>query len=108
MNTESKASKLIHAEETHAIIGAAMEVLNQIGHGFHEKPYENALVVELELRGIPFMQQPVYPITYKGRSVGTFIPDLVCFEKWWLTPRPLNGSLMWSGDRCLIIYASQG
>jgi PD-(D/E)XK nuclease superfamily len=39
-------------EETYAVIGAAVEVLNQLGHGIHEKPYENALVIELGLRQI--------------------------------------------------------
>ena len=34
-------------EEVFQIVGAAMEVLNEWGHGLHEKPYENALVVEL-------------------------------------------------------------
>lgn len=67
-------------EEVFRIIGAAMEVLNGVGHGFHEKPYENALIVEFGLRGVPFKQQPSYPMTYKGREIGLFIPDLVAFE----------------------------
>ena len=58
-----------------------MEVLNELGHGFIEKPYENALVVELERRRIPFRQQNRYDILYKGVSVGTYIPDLIAFEK---------------------------
>jgi len=37
-------------DETYAVIGAAFEVLSQLGHGIHEKPYENALVIELGLR----------------------------------------------------------
>jgi GxxExxY protein len=37
-------------DQTYAVIGAAIEVLNELGHGIHEKPYENALVVELGLR----------------------------------------------------------
>jgi len=56
-----------------------MEMVNEIGHGFHEKPYENALAVEFGLRGIPFSQQPEFAINYKGVSVGTYIPDLVAY-----------------------------
>ena len=37
-------------EQTHAIIGCAFDVLNELGHGFNEKCYENALVVEFKLR----------------------------------------------------------
>lgn len=58
-----------------------MEVLNEIGHGFHEKPYENALVVEFRLRGIPCQQQRQFDMCYKGEKVSEFIPDLIVFEK---------------------------
>jgi hypothetical protein len=38
------------------VVGCAIEVLNTIGHGLVEKPYENALVIELLLQKIPFKQ----------------------------------------------------
>jgi len=57
-----------------------MEVLNELGHGFVEKPYENALVVEFDRRNISARQQSRYDILYKGVSVGTYIPDLIVFE----------------------------
>src|SRR5712672_1807199 len=75
MNTE-----LILKDEVYQIVGAAMEVLNQLGHGLHEKPYENALVVEFGLRGIPFVQQPGFDIVYKGVKVGEYVPDLIAFN----------------------------
>jgi len=71
--------KLLLKEEVYQIVGAAMEVLNGLGHGLNEKPYENALVVEFNLKGIPYSQQPSYPVSYKGFEVGLFIPDLVAF-----------------------------
>lgn len=43
-------------EETRPIVGCAMQVLNTLGHGFHEKVYENALCVEMKAKGIPFEQ----------------------------------------------------
>ena len=67
-------------DETHRIIGCAMEVINEIGHGFYEKIYENAMVVEFRLRNIPFVQQPDYPVTYKSIQVGNYVPDLICFN----------------------------
>ena len=66
-------------EESFAIIGAAIEVLNTLGHGLNEKPYENALVVECRLRGIPCEQQPRFPVDYKGCRVGEFVPDLILY-----------------------------
>lgn len=68
-------------EETHAIIGCAMEVLNTLGHGLPEKPYENALVVEFENGGVPFAQQPRFEVPYKGTRVGEFVPDLVAYGR---------------------------
>ncbi len=73
-------TKLLLKEEVFQIVGAAIEILNQLGHGFHEKPYENALVVEFNLRKIPCQQQKSFDLTYKGCKVGEFIPDLIAFN----------------------------
>ena len=73
-------SELLLRDEVYKIVGCAIEVLNGLGHGLHEKPYENALVVEFGLRGIPLAQQPRYPITYKGINVGEYVPDLIAFS----------------------------
>jgi GxxExxY protein len=73
-------SELLFKEEVFQIVGAAIEVLNQIGHGFHGKPYENALVAEFRLRQIPCQQQRSFNVTYKGHGVGEFIPDLIVFN----------------------------
>jgi|SRR5215831_2101440 len=67
--------------ETHAVIGSAFEVLNQLGHGLNEKCYENALVVEFKLRNIAFTQQRQFSVLYKEVAVGLFIPDLIAFER---------------------------
>ncbi len=67
--------------ETDSIIGSAFAVLNAIGNGFHEKPYENALAVEFRHRDIPFSQQPRFPIIYRGVQVAEYVPDLIAYEK---------------------------
>ena len=72
--------ELILKEEVYKVVGCALEVLNGIGHGFHEKPYENALVVEFGLRAIPVLKQPRYLILYKGVSVGEYVPGLIAFN----------------------------
>lgn len=76
---DANGSILILKEEVFAVVGAAMEVLNVLGHGLIEKPYENALVVEFGLRGIPVDQQPRYEVNYKKILVGEYVPDLVAF-----------------------------
>lgn|ERR1700722_15229803 len=68
-------------DQTYAAIGAAIEVLNQLGHGIHEKPYENALVVELGLRNICCQQQTRFDVIYKHVKVGEYVPDLIVASK---------------------------
>lgn len=58
-----------------------MEVLNTLGHGLLEKPYENALTVEFRLRDIPFRQQPRFDVLYKSVKVGEYVPDLIVYEQ---------------------------
>ncbi|MEY2878505.1 MAG: hypothetical protein RLZZ15_885 [Verrucomicrobiota bacterium] len=77
MDTDKHGFNLPEGELTHAIIGAAFEVLNVLGHGLHEKPYENALVVEFGLRGLALEQQRRFPIIYKGVQVSEYVPDLL-------------------------------
>lgn len=77
MNTDAHRCDGPDAKLTFAIIGCAMEVLNTLGHGLHEKPYENALIVEFRLKGIAADQQRRYPITYKNVGVGEYVPDLI-------------------------------
>lgn len=79
MNTDKH--KYIFEKETREVIGCAMEVLNTLGHGLLERPYENALVVEFANRNISFQQQPRFDVLYKGVKVGEYIPDIICFEK---------------------------
>jgi GxxExxY protein len=68
-------------EATHAIIGCAFEVLNELGHGLNEKSYENSLVVEFRRRSIAFDQQHCFEVLYKGEHVGQFVPDLIVLAK---------------------------
>ena len=68
---------LFFEQHTREIIGCAMDVLNALGHGLLEKPYENALAVEFGIRRIPFKQQPRFTVRYKGVKVGEYIPDLI-------------------------------
>ena len=72
---------MLFKEEVYQIVGAAMEVLNTLGHGLLEKPYENALAVEFQRRKIPYIQQPHFPVVYKSVKVGEYVPDLIAYDK---------------------------
>ena len=57
-------------------IDAAIEVHRELGPGYDEAVYENALVVEMDLRGIPYERQKVVEVFYKGTRVGEGRIDL--------------------------------
>lgn len=59
------------------MVDAALEVHRTLGPGFGELVYENALCIELELRGLAFTRQPTTTVEYKGRCVGEGRLDLV-------------------------------
>jgi GxxExxY protein len=68
-------------QEVFAIIGAAMEVQNEMGEGFLELVYHDALNLELTLRGIPYETEKPIVINYKGQPLErTYKADLVCYD----------------------------
>jgi GxxExxY protein len=54
----------------HRVIGAAIEVHRELGPGYLEKVYEDALLVELGLQGIKATPQFIFALDYKGHKVG--------------------------------------
>jgi len=62
---------------TERIIGCAIEVHRHLGPGLLEAVYEAALCAELDLTGLPYQRQAVYPIVYKGRPIGEHRLDLL-------------------------------
>jgi GxxExxY protein len=66
-----------HESLAKIIVGAAYEVSNTLGAGFLEKVYERALLRELAMRGLAAKSQVVFPVAYKGQSVGDYVADLL-------------------------------
>lgn len=73
--------KVIFADLSFQVMAAVFEVHNQLGPGFSENIYEEALAIELVNRDIPFERQKVIEAHYKERIVGTYRTDFVIDEK---------------------------
>ncbi|MBI2428349.1 MAG: GxxExxY protein [Ignavibacteriales bacterium] len=74
--------ELLFKDEVYALIGAAMEVYNELGNGFLEAVYQEAYEVELSERNIVFESQKLLPIYYKNRKLKKeYKSDIIAFEK---------------------------
>ncbi len=72
---------ILYPELSNQILAIAFEVHNQLGPGFTEDLYERAFILELKTRGIPYEEQKVVPICYKGKQIGIYRLDLVIDNK---------------------------
>ena len=73
---------LLYKEESYTIIGAAMEVHSELGSGFLEGVYQEALEKEFEMQGIPYVREKLINIYYKGEELEKFYKaDFVCYKE---------------------------
>jgi GxxExxY protein len=66
-----------HSELTKEIIGVFYEVYNELGHGFIESVYENALCIALREKGHEVYQQIAIPVWFRKQQIGDFDADLL-------------------------------
>ena len=75
-------NNLIYKEEAYEIIGICMEVHNNLGAGFLEIVYKDAIEYELRKAGIPYEREKQYIVNYKGKILPhKFYADFVIYDK---------------------------
>jgi GxxExxY protein len=68
--------------QTYEIIGAAMAVHKNLGPGFMEAVYQEALAIEMQLRAVPFARETPLPIMYRGQILAcAYRADFICYEE---------------------------
>ena len=73
---------LIYSDLSYVINGAAFHVYNELGHGFLEAAYQEALEIEFQRRNIPYQRENELKIVYDGVELKqTYKPDFVCYGK---------------------------
>ena len=68
---------MIHEDLSGKIIGAVMQVLNELKPGLDEKLYERAMIIELRRCGHSVSVQRSFPVYYRGELIGNLVPDLI-------------------------------
>ncbi len=75
-------TELVLKDEVYAIVGAAIEVHRELGEGFLEVVYQEAMGIELGCRNIPFESQKLLAVFYKGRQLEKeYIADFICYDQ---------------------------
>ena len=79
MNTDVDASgeAVVRRKTTKEIIGSFFVVYNELGRGFLESVYQNALAVALDERGVPNLREAPLDVFFHGARVGSFKADLL-------------------------------
>jgi len=72
---------VINTRLSKQVIECAQNVSRELGAGFLEKVYENALCIELKRAGLSFQRQQCYAIRYRNEEIGNYIADLVVEDK---------------------------
>jgi len=75
-------TELVLKDEVFKIVGAAIEVHRELGSGFLEPVYQEAMVIGLASSSIPFEAQKALQIMYKGHKLKKeYVPDFICYQQ---------------------------
>lgn len=81
LSPNEKDSKILHKDLSYKIIGLAMQVHKELGHGFLEKVYENGMMVLLREDGMKAIQQAPIKVMFHGEMIGEYFADILVDDK---------------------------
>ena len=91
-DNSTSMNDIILKDESYNIIGACMTVHRELGLGFLEAVYQEALEEEFKLRGIPYVREKQLEIIYKGKALEKrYIADFICYGEIILELKALSG-----------------
>jgi GxxExxY protein len=95
---------LIHEELTGKIIRCFYKVYNELGYGFLEKVYENALTIELTSNGIFCLQRAPIKVYYNQNQVGSYFADILAEDSVILELKAGEGGIILEHELQLVNY----
>lgn len=85
----------LYKQESYNIIGACIDVHNELGFGYHESVYQEALAYEFSLRSIPYQKEAKLVVTYKGKMLNKYyIADFICYDRIILEVKAMSGIIV--------------
>jgi len=76
-----ESGKVVYKELSYEVVGAIFEVFKELGYGFKERYYEDAIAKEFSNKGIRFKRQIPYKLIYKGEIIGNYRFDFLIEDK---------------------------
>jgi GxxExxY protein len=76
VRTENKR-ELIHFDISEKIIGCCFEIMKELGSGFLEKVYKNALFLAMKQKGLNVLTEQAFEVTFRGHKIGRYVADLI-------------------------------
>lgn len=73
--------KLLHKDLSYRLVGMAMKVHRELGRGFLERVYENAMAILLRKESLSFQQQFPLKVYFEGQIVGDYFADMIVENK---------------------------
>lgn len=67
----------VHSELTEIILGCCFDVMNELGMGFLESVYKNALFIAIKEKGLAIEAEKRFEVIFRGRKVGLYVADLI-------------------------------
>lgn len=71
----------LYSELTEAILGSCFDVMNELGTGFLESVYKNALFIAIKEKGLKIEAEKRFEVIFRNRKIGLYIADLIVEEK---------------------------
>ncbi len=81
MYKKENEDAVIYKELSYQIVGCVFAVYNELGYGFKERYYEDAIAKEFKSQNINFKRQLPYKVSYKGETIGTYRFDFLVEDK---------------------------
>ena len=77
MHDEEKEKHLPHSELTRTILGCSFDVMRELGPGFQERIYKNALLIAMKQKGLQVEIEKPFKVIFRNKMIGRYSADLV-------------------------------